>query len=112
YNMGPTTIGDWIRQRRRNYAGHLHLRRKYGYRVSSLDNAKVIRIALEELAGALRIILYLFWVGSMEFLSRMLGAYDYYIRKEKHVVWDMAWTTKEVDVAGVDKPGQSKRGGP
>ncbi|MEW6231655.1 MAG: glycosyltransferase [Chloroflexota bacterium] len=112
YNMGPTTIGDWIRQRRRNYAGHLHLRRKYGYRVSSLDNVKVMRIALEELVGALRIILYLFWVGSMEFLSRMLGAYDYYIRKEKHVVWDMAWSTKEVDVTGVDKPGESKRARP
>ena len=100
YNMGPSTVGDFVRQRRRNYAGHLHLRRKYGYRVSSLDNGRVIRIAWHELVGALRIIFYLFWMGSLEMLSRLLGAFDYYVRGEKHVVWDMAWTTKSVDVNG------------
>ena len=41
YNMGPTTVSDFIRQRRRNYAGHLHLKKKYGYKVSSLDSTRV-----------------------------------------------------------------------
>src|SRR5574340_1414827 len=30
YNMGPETLGEFIMQRRRNYAGHLHLAHKYG----------------------------------------------------------------------------------
>jgi poly-beta-1,6-N-acetyl-D-glucosamine synthase len=98
YNMGPTTIGDFIRQRRRNYAGHLHLTRKYGYRVSSLDNTRVMKIAWQEFSGAVRIIFYLAWVGSLELISRGLGTYDYYVRGRKHVVWDMAWTTKNVDL--------------
>lgn len=98
YNMGPTTVGDFIRQRRRNYAGHLHLTRKYGYRVSSLDNTRVLKIAWQEFAGAVRIIFYLAWVGSLELIARGLGMYDYYIRGRKHVVWDMAWTTKNVDL--------------
>lgn len=100
YNMGPTKVGDFILQRRRNYAGHLHLRRKYGYKVSSLDNTRVIKIAWQEFAGAIRIIFYLAWLGSLELISRTLGAYDYYIRGRKHVVWDMAWSTKNVDLNG------------
>jgi len=97
FNMGPTTLGDFIRQRRRNYAGHLHLLRKYGYRVSSLDNWRVIRLWLGELWGAIRLIYVLIALAAVEAFARLLGAYDYYIKGRKHVVWDMAWTTKKVE---------------
>lgn len=109
FNMGPTTVGDFIRQRRRNYAGHLHLKRKYGYRVASLDNWLVIRIAWQEFVGALRIIFYLIWLGSLELVSRLLGAYDYYIRGRKHVIWDMAWTTKRLEISDKQPAGFQER---
>ncbi len=96
FNMGPETLGDFIRQRRRNFAGHLYLKDKYGYKVSSLENSRVLRIALEEIWSAIRLIYMLVALAGIEAFSRLLGAYDYYIKKETHVVWDMAWTTKEV----------------
>jgi biofilm PGA synthesis N-glycosyltransferase PgaC len=96
FNMGPETVGDFIKQRRRNYAGHLHLKKKYGYRVSSLESGRVLRLAWGELVGALRLIWLLFALASIEAISRVLGWWDYRIRKQKHVVWDIAWTTKEV----------------
>ncbi|MCS7002345.1 MAG: glycosyltransferase, partial [Dehalococcoidia bacterium] len=98
YNMGPTTVADFIRQRRRNYAGHLHLRHKYGYRVSSLDQWTVLRLAARELWRLISAIVFMFWAGGLELLSRALGAWDYYVMGQKHVVWDMAWTTKTVDL--------------
>jgi poly-beta-1,6-N-acetyl-D-glucosamine synthase len=97
YNMGPETVREFIMQRRRNYAGHLHLTRKYGYKVSSLDNSRVLRIAIDEAGKAVRLIFTLVWLGLVEGFARMLGAYDYYVRGRKHVVWDMAWTTKHVE---------------
>ncbi len=97
YNMGPETLGEFIMQRRRNYAGHLHLTRKYGYKVSSLDNMRVARIAFDELAKAIRLIVTLVWLALVEGIARVLGMYDYYVRGRKHVVWDMAWTTKHVE---------------
>ena len=103
YNMGPETFSDFVRQRRRNYAGHLHLKRKYGYRVSSLDNARVARLALSEAWGAIsrtfRLLYVLTTLAAIEIYSRILGSYDYYVKGDKYVVWDMAWTTKEVDEA-------------
>lgn len=104
YNMGPTTVRDFIKQRRRNYAGHLHLKKKYGYRVSSLDTKRVLRIALGEIWGAVRLLYVLFALASLEAISRLLGAYDYYIRHERHVVWDMAWSTKPVAIEKQKNP--------
>lgn len=102
YNMGPETVGDFVKQRRRNYAGHLHLKDKYGYKVSSLQNTRVLRLALGEVWGAIRLVATLGLLGTLEIYSRILGTWDYRVRKKKHVVWDMAWTTKDPG-QGVEK---------
>jgi cellulose synthase/poly-beta-1,6-N-acetylglucosamine synthase-like glycosyltransferase len=102
YNMGPETVGDFVKQRRRNYAGHLHLQKKYGYQVSSLQNTRVVRLALEEVWGAIRLVATLGFLALLEAFSRVLGAWDFYVKKKTHVVWDMAWTTKDPG-QGVDK---------
>jgi len=95
YNMGPETVSDFIKQRRRNYVGHLYLLDKYGYKVASLQNARVLRIALEEVWGAVRLVSTLFILGALELYARLLGFWDYRVKKRKHLVWDMAWTTKD-----------------
>jgi biofilm PGA synthesis N-glycosyltransferase PgaC len=95
YNLGPDTVSDFVKQRRRNYAGHLYLKDKYGYKVSSLQNRRVARIALEEVWGAIRLVYTLGVLAVLEVYSRMLGAWDYRVKKRKHVVWDMAWSTKD-----------------
>jgi poly-beta-1,6-N-acetyl-D-glucosamine synthase len=97
YNMGPETLAEFIMQRRRNYAGHLHLVHKYGYRVSSLQTGRVARIAADEMWKAARLIFTLFWLALVEAFARVLGAFDYYVKGNKQVVWDIAWTTKQVE---------------
>jgi len=96
YNMGPTTITDFIKQRRRNHAGHLHLQEKYGYQVSSLNSNRVLKVAISKVWGAIRLIGVLFWLGILEFYARLLGTWDYKVNKNTHVVWDIAWTTKKL----------------
>jgi len=54
----------------------------------------VVRIALEEVWAALRSIGILGVLAILEVYARVLGGWDYRVRKKKHVVWDMAWTTK------------------
>lgn len=106
FNMGPETWGDFIKQRRRNHAGHLHLKAKYGYEVSSMGLARLVKLALEEIWGALRLIWILVVLALIEGYSRLLGWWDYRIYKRTHVVWDIAWTTKEVkrpvDATGIN----------
>ncbi|NOZ73704.1 MAG: glycosyltransferase [Chloroflexi bacterium] len=98
YNTGPDTLGDFVRQRRRNHAGHLYLQRKYGYKVSSLRKRKVVSIAAAQawnaVWGAIKFVWVLVLLAVLEGWSRVLGWYDFAIRKERHVVWDMAWSQK------------------
>ncbi|MCP4166495.1 MAG: glycosyltransferase [Chloroflexi bacterium] len=98
YNTGPTSLGDFVRQRRRNHAGHLYLQHKYGYKVSSLRKRRVARIAFRHIWdavwGVVRLVYVLGLLAVLEGGSRLLGWYDYRIRKDRHVVWDMAWSQK------------------
>lgn len=107
FNVGPETVGDFIKQRRRNHAGHLHLKDKYGYEVSSLGGGRIARLAISELWGALRLIWILLVLAAIEGYSRMLGWYDYRFRKRTHVVWDIAWTAKKEVKRPVDPSGVS-----
>lgn len=95
YNTGPTTIGDFVRQRRRNHAGHLYLKHKYGYAVSSIQNRRVARVAFKEIWGVVRLLWVLFLLAFLEGWSRLLGWYDFAIKRDRHVVWNMAWTQKQ-----------------
>lgn len=106
FNMGPETVKDFIKQRRRNHAGHLHLRAKYGYEVSSMGAPRLFKLALDEIWGALRLIWILGVLAFLEGYARLLGWWDYHIHHRTHVVWDIAWTTKEVkrpvDATGIN----------
>ncbi|MEZ4673607.1 MAG: glycosyltransferase [Caldilineaceae bacterium] len=105
YNVGPTTISDFVRQRRRNHAGHLYLKHKYGYAVSSIQNRRVGRIALKELWGVVRLVWVLFLLAVIEAWSRFLGWYDFAVKRDRHVVWNMAWTQKQ-DVQTIRRNGE------
>jgi glycosyltransferase involved in cell wall biosynthesis len=94
YNTGPDTIHDFVTQRRRNHAGHLYLKSKYGYAVSSIQNTRVAKIALKEIWGAIRLVWALFLLAILESYSRLMGWYDFAVKKDRHVVWEMAWSQK------------------
>ena len=113
HNLGPESFGDFVRQRRRNYAGHLHLKNKYGHKVSSLDNRLVAKVAWREVKSALWLCMPLAVLAFVELLSRVLGSYDYYIRRRTHVIWDMA-LEPEGDVGAQAPPDQrnGRRAGP
>ncbi len=96
FNMGPETVSDFVKQRRRNHAGHLYLKKKYGYKVSSLNSTRVLNLAFTEIMGAIRLVWTIFALAAIEAYSRVLGWWDFRVRKDNHVVWDIAWTTKEV----------------
>lgn len=96
YNKGASTIDDFLLQRRRIYAGHLHLKKLSGHTPSSMSMANLITIAPGNISYNIKGI---FWTGGavfLEFYGRLLGMYDFYIAKKNPCVWEIAKTTKEV----------------
>jgi cellulose synthase/poly-beta-1,6-N-acetylglucosamine synthase-like glycosyltransferase len=95
YSSGPTTIPAMIDQRRQNYAAYLQLQQKYGYTVGSLRRKPIIKVALKELWEAVRLVWVLVLLAGLEAWSRVMGWYDFAVRRNRHVIWEMAWTQKQ-----------------
>ncbi len=91
HNIPPDNIGDFIRQRRRIYCGHLELKKRCKYEISSMDSLLV----LEEYLRTIRMnnILIALLAPALEILGRGLGLYDYLTLKN-HFIWDIARSTK------------------
>jgi hypothetical protein len=98
YNRGPTTATDFLRQRRRIYAGHLRVRDRQGYSAPTMSTWRAIR-ALQG-SGSFttpRAVVWSIGTVGMEATARALGHFDVLRRRSAHV-WEICDTTK-VDVA-------------
>ena len=106
YNRGPTTVGDFLRQRRRIYAGHLRIRDQQSYSAPTMNAWPILR-ALGG-SGSFSTPRAATWsVGTiaLELIARALGHYDVMRRRQQHV-WEISATTKRDIAAGADGQGQ------
>jgi biofilm PGA synthesis N-glycosyltransferase PgaC len=95
YNRGPTTVRDFLRQRRRIHAGHLRIADQQGYSASTMSSGRLLRALFG--SGAFTTPRALLWsVGTvgLEATARGLGHYDVARGRQQHV-WEMCATTKE-----------------
>jgi cellulose synthase/poly-beta-1,6-N-acetylglucosamine synthase-like glycosyltransferase len=95
YNKGPLTVSDFLRRRRSNYAGHVALRNKLGYSVSTMNGWRILRVLLRRLDWRPRPFLWTWGVAALEVYGRLLGWRDCKKRRD-HSVWEIARTTKDL----------------
>jgi biofilm PGA synthesis N-glycosyltransferase PgaC len=65
HNKGPLTVGDYLRRRRSNYAGHLALRNTLGYTVSTMSGWKILWTFLRNLDWRPRPFLWAWGVAAL-----------------------------------------------
>jgi len=95
FNRGPATVGDFLRQRRRIYAGHLRVREQQSYSAPTMSVSR----AVWALCGSgsfttPRSALWSLGTVGLEATARGLGAYDVIRHRSAHV-WDISATTKD-----------------
>ena len=95
HNKGPLTVRDFLRQRRRVFAGHLAVRHTLGYSVSTMSGGRILRVLLPNLDWRPRPFLWTWAVAALEVYGRFLGRRDYEKRRD-HSVWEIATTTKDL----------------
>lgn len=96
YNKGPETAADFLRQRRRIYAGHLELQEILGYSVSTMSGLKVLALLLRNLDWRPKQFFWTWGVVVLEVTGRFLGWLDFK-RQRDHSVWEIATSTKELE---------------
>lgn len=102
YNKGPETLADFLRQRRRIYAGHLAVRDTLGYNVSTMSGRKILMTLLQNLDWRPKQFAWTWSIVGLEVYGRLLGLRDYKKRRD-HAVWEMATTTKQLKMAAQTK---------
>lgn len=98
YNKGPLTVRDFLKQRRRIYAGHLAVRKRQQYEASTMRVSPILRQIIACRRFALRSPRQAVWtLGAilLEAYARAQGHYDFWRRREHHI-WQMASSTKDL----------------
>jgi hypothetical protein len=98
YNKGPENIIDFLRQRRRIYAGHLMLKNKYGYEAATLNGRSILKYLRRNLSP--EYMRHKFWlIGAilLEGVGRMLARLDILFGKD-HYRWEISGTTKDLSI--------------
>lgn len=103
FNRGPDNVRDFLKQRRRIFAGHLYVKETLGYKVSTMNSLRILMLYIKNMKLDWR---YFFWapiICLLEILVRFLSVYDYYIRKQNPFNWSMVESTKQaVDISNID----------
>ncbi|MCP4360780.1 MAG: glycosyltransferase [Chloroflexi bacterium] len=97
-NKGPETVDDFLRQRRRIYAGHMALEQLLGYKVSTMSGRKIIPLLFKNIDWRPKQFMLTWAVVALEVVGRTLGRRDYKTGAKNHTIWEIATTTKELDV--------------
>ncbi len=94
YNKFPTNLKDYVKQRRRIYAGHIELKKKFNKKSSTTSNFKILKYILKDIKFLFNNNYKILIAILLELYVRFLGIYDYYIAKNKHYIWNIAESTK------------------
>jgi len=108
YNHGPESVVDFVRQRRRIWAGHLWLRRRTGYEVATFRSRAVLRAAAVRLLRQPGLFPLMTAAAALEAFCRILGSVDVLVRGHNPIVWDVSPSTKRLGVDGPDGPARGQ----
>jgi biofilm PGA synthesis N-glycosyltransferase PgaC len=104
YNKGPLTLRDFLKQRRRIYAGHLQTRERQNYEASTMKVSLIARQLLacrDFMISTPKQVLWTLGTVLLEGYARLQGYADYR-RKRDHHIWQMVDSTKDLE-AGKQK---------
>jgi hypothetical protein len=99
YNKGPVTVRDFLKQRRRIYAGHLKVLKQQNYQASTMKVTPIARqlIACRHFAlSTPKQVMWTLGAIGLEGYARIQGYFDYF-RKREHHIWQVVESTKDLE---------------
>lgn len=93
-NRGPDNMKDFLKQRRRIQVGHVDLRNRFNYKVSTYGLGGALGGLLSVIRWRPRFLFWTFLTCLLVLFGRILGLVDCYLFRKRHAVWDIAESTK------------------
>ena len=93
-NKGPENVSDFLRQRRRIAAGHLYVAQQQNFVVSTMSPFRILKALIQEWSWHPRQIIWIAGAVLLELSGRLLGFYDFHLKKRNPYIWKIADSTK------------------
>lgn len=94
YIKGPETILGLIKQRKRIFIGHLHLKNSKGYEVSTMNTWIILKCLIKIIKTKPEKIHWILFAILLEAYIRLSSIFDFYIRKKNPYKWEIIKTAK------------------
>lgn len=98
FNKGSENIKDIIKQRRRIYNGHTRLKQEENIRITNLSKSGLNLLIFEYKLFNIKQLIWLIGGILIEVWANILGRYDMYINKVNPVSWEIASSTKNLNI--------------
>ncbi len=102
HNKGPENLSDFIKQRRRIAAGHLWLQDHQDYHVVSQNKFILLTLLIKACLKQPKNIFKILVVAKLEIFCRILGTYDYKIKKKNPFKWNTIDSSKSLTYKNKD----------
>ena len=96
FNKGAENVRDFLKQRRRIAIGHLHLKHKQDYSVSTTSWKNILGPLIRETRWGGKTLAWTMGEILLEIYARASGHFDFFVRKRNPFVWDIAASTKDL----------------
>lgn len=96
HNKGPTTVHDFIQQRRRINYGHIWLNKKSDYQVSTNKATKVLPLIFKKIELNPKHFIWFMGLIAIELTSRVLAWIDYRSGKKTYTMWEPVKSSKNL----------------
>jgi cellulose synthase/poly-beta-1,6-N-acetylglucosamine synthase-like glycosyltransferase len=94
YNMGPCTLADYVRQRKRIHIGHVRLKAERGYGASSLVYPTVLRALWRSMIFKPKAVWWSLVAILLEIAIRAMADFDTLVLGKNPYCWDISWSAK------------------
>ena len=92
YNKGPSSLSNFVKQRKRVFLGHMQAKKEFGYSVSTMDSFRVAGAMLEyAMSGGVSSPKEVMWATAaiaVECWARLTGAFDFHVLKRVPYKWE------------------------
>lgn len=87
YNYGPKSLTSFIKQRIRNFLGHLYVKKKMSYKVSTYSIIPLISLIIKKIRLERKKTLAILFLVSLEIYARAVAFYYFFIRNKTYSIW-------------------------
>ncbi|MFC1454932.1 glycosyltransferase [Candidatus Undinarchaeota archaeon] len=95
-NKGPETLKDFIKQRKRIYIGHMHLKKTQYYSPSTENKLHVLKVLIKQSEISPKKLLWTCFAVALDVYIRLLAITDFYLLRRNPYNWQVSKTTKDL----------------